>query len=58
MENSSEIRSMVHEILNRNRFYGLSLLRLNEILRLLGMEEAREAKDIQAKTITGIIKLL
>lgn len=53
----SELQLKIHQILNRSGYYRLPLLRLSAILRLLGVEEAREAKLIQVNTIAGLIQL-
>ena len=53
----AQLQLKIHQILNGCGFYRLPLLRLSAILRLLGAEEARYAKAIQANTITGLIRL-
>ena len=41
MDTDNELQLKIHEILNRNGFYGLPLFRLVAILKLLAMEEVR-----------------
>jgi hypothetical protein len=51
-------KQLAHETLNKNGFYRLSMFIINEILRLLDMPEARDAKLIQKNAINGLLRVV
>lgn len=58
MEEKTETKMGVHQILTKNGFYRLPMHSLTEILKLLEMPESLEPKSIQENAINGILKLI
>ena len=58
MEEKTENKIAVHQVLIKNGFYRLPMQSLSEILKLLDMPESLEPKVIQENAINGIIKII